>query len=397
MNYILNIDWLTLYCHYSGLDDFAPYSLVMEEINETFAALKRAIPESSADLSGAISFRKQAYGTRQFRNLYHVYIGKEKFAEVQMTPHSPILDPRSVMVKIENRRLYTEPKFIDINIFLKACKFSLQSISRIDLAADFRKFAFIDCGSFIAGVMDSTYRHIGRGAGAAYFVHGSVKTKAGNQGLLKYNGLSYGANSSACRVYLYNKTLELLSVKDKPWIRDAWTKAGLISDLYYWHKQDVWRLEVSIKTDGMKVKTPQKESYKISYNDIQTQNFDPQSVNLETIYFSFIKRKFKFIRNRPNIPNISREPVLQLFGAERPTPLSPAPRNVTGGNRTERIVLKFLWNMCEEYRALDNEDDQGRNLTQELSHDLASSLAKATDLLPWLQERRKVWETPNHI
>lgn len=397
MNYILNIDWLTLYCHYSGLDDFAPYSLVVKEINETFDTLKRAIPESSADLSGDISFRKQAYGTRQFRNLYHVYIGKEKFAEVQMTPHSSILDPRSVMVKIENRRLYTDPKFIDINIFLRACKFSLQSISRIDLAADFRKFSFIDCPSFIARVMDSTYRHIGRGAGAAYFVHGSVKTKAGSQGLLKYNGLSYGANSSTCRVYLYNKTLELLSVKDKPWIRDAWTKAGLISDLYYWQKQDVWRLEVSIKADGMEVKTPTTDRHKINYQDIKTKDFDPQSVNLETIYFSFIKRKFKFIRNRAGITNISREPVLKLFGEERPTPLSPAPRNVTGGNRTERIVLKFLWQMCDSYRALDNEDDQGRNLTQDLSHDLASSLAKATDLVEWLQEKRKVWENPNHI
>lgn len=396
MNYILNIDWLTLYCYYSGVQDFEPRSAVMEEINETFAELKRILPESSKDLCGSVAFRKQAYGTRQFRNLYHVYIGKEKFAEVQITPHSSILDPRSVMVKIENRRLYTDPKFIDINIFLKACKFSIQSISRIDIAADFRKFSFIECQSFIAGVMDSTYRHIGRGAGAAYFVHGSVKTKAGNQGLLKYNGLSYGANSSACRVYLYNKTLELISVKDKPWIRDVWTKAGLISDLYYWQKQDVWRLEVSIKSDGMEVKTPTAESHKIGYKDIEKRDFLPDEVNLETIYFSFIKRKFKFIRNRPGITNISREPILKLFGAERPTPLRPAPRNVTGGNRTERIVLKFLWQMCESYRALDNEDEQGRNLTQELSHDLAGSLAKATDLMEWLRDKRKSWEIPNH-
>jgi hypothetical protein len=61
-----------------------------------------------------------------------------------------------------------------------------------------------------------------------------------------YDGetLSFKGKNSAVGVKIYNKSRELKDVHEKPYVRDAWRECGLAGD------EDVWRLEISIKSDG---------------------------------------------------------------------------------------------------------------------------------------------------
>lgn len=390
MKFCLNIDWLAFYCLYELEGDFSQNSAEFGWINTKWSNLTRAIPEIGKDLQGDLHFRKCAYGTRQFKDLYHIYCGKEKLAELQLHPHSRILDKRGAIIKIENRRLYLEGFMPLVNCLIGAIGLQVQNLSRLDICADFRKFDFVSCRGFIEGVMNSTYRHVGRGFGAAYFAHGAEKVGKFSKGLLKYNGLSYGSNSSPVRAYLYNKTLELLTQTDKPYIRDVWVKAGLIDELVQWKTQDVWRLEISIKSEGMEIATPFEESHAISWNDVTRKEPTPDEMSLESLYFSFVHRKFRFIRNHDHITNVSREPVLELFGKDHAALYSCAPRKVTGSNRTERILIKSLWMMSQIYRGMDDEEEENRTKS------LASKFAKANDLQDWLQRRRTEWDEPTY-
>ena len=67
---------------------------------------------------------------------------------------------------------------------------------------------------------------------------------------VNYTGLTFGTHSSDAHCYLYNKSFELLTQGDKPWIRERWSRMGL-------DVREVWRLEVSIKSGGLKFKDKQ--------------------------------------------------------------------------------------------------------------------------------------------
>lgn len=77
-------------------------------------------------------------------------------------------------------------------------------------------------------------QHLGLAAYMAYQVH---------QNISKITGYRAGSRASAVCVYMYNKSLELRTQTDKPYIRQMWHDAGLaVND-----DTEVWRLEFSIK------------------------------------------------------------------------------------------------------------------------------------------------------
>ena len=121
-----------------------------------------------------------------------------------------------------------------------------KGLTRLDIA--------YDCNEFYCGRKPSRFVH--------QFVTKRVDEKGGmyvprmkefdfhlkkdihTNGMINY--LAIGAKGSKKRGYIYDKTLELEEVKDKPWIREMWEKNGLISD----KKTHVWRSEISIKAQG---------------------------------------------------------------------------------------------------------------------------------------------------
>lgn len=363
MRYALSIDWLSVFCLFVGADEWHPVD------DERF------------------SYHVESFGTRCFSRFCRVRManvegGWDEFAEIQWAPYSSILPPYAMIVRFVNRSLYL-PDFWELaDAMLCANEMSCQGISRIDICADFNDFATISPKALIEGFAAKKLRHIGRGVGALYFNHGRGAERdefdkpIPDYGV-SYSGLSFGTHSSDAHVYLYNKTLELDTQGDKPWIREIWSRAGL-------DVRHVWRLEVSIKSQGLRFKD------KASGNEIL---IDAEKVSatdeLDKIYHTFIKKLFSFVKNRRGITNISREPRLVLFDSA-PAYDRGAIKNLSPGNRMEKILIKTLYQFADRYRVLNIYNAEEHALR------LADSLAHATGLDDWFAHKMNEWEKPIH-
>ena len=363
MIYALSIDWLTIFCLYMGADDWYPVD------------------------SERYRYKLEPFGTRCFSRFYRVRVpnaegGWDEFAEVQAAPYSSLLPSYCIMVRFVNRTLYLPDFWDQADQFLIENQFACNSISRVDICADFNDFATISPRALIEGFAAKKYRHIGRGIGALYFNHGLGAERDEHDHPVKdygvrYNGLSFGTHASDAHVYLYDKSEELRTQGDKPWIRDIWTNAGLDT-------RHVWRLEVSIKSKGLKFKDKQ------SGNQVEiTVNSVMETSELDKIYHTFVKRLFSFIKNRQGITNITREPRLVLFDS-KPVYDRGTIRNVSSGDRMERILIKTLYQLSDRYRGTEMTE------ARQTSMNLAYDLAKSTDLLEWYKAKRMDWERPVH-
>lgn len=365
MTYAISIDWLSVHCHY---------------MPERSGALQWEPSEADGSLFGRYPFtyRLAEYGTRQFARLHYVSMpnpegGRDDFAEVQSVPHSGILCARSVIVRFVNRALYL-PDFWELaERFLTENNFAFQGITRIDICADFNDFKTISPLSLIEQFAAKKLRHVGRGVGALYFNHGVIRGEYG----VNYTGLSFGTHSSDCRVYLYNKSFELLTQGDKPYIRDLWTAIGL--DVHH-----VWRLEVSIKSKGCKFKD-RMTGEEITITPANTADRD----GLTKIFHTFERKLFAFVTNRKGIKNITREPRIELFDAS-PVYSRGTIRNVSCGNRLDKMIIKALYQLGDLYRGAANIE------TADLAQSFAVNIAESTDLAGWMSERITEWEKPTH-
>lgn len=353
MIYVLSIDWLSVFGIFAGDgDEWKPV-----ECQE-------------------FTYKRETFGTRCFSRFDRVRIansegGWDEFAEIQSVPYSSILPPYAIIVRFVNRVLYM-PDFWDVvNRFLTLNQIEIRGISRIDICADFNQFATIDPKALIEGFAGKKYRHIGRGVGSLGFNHG---VHNGDYGV-NYTGLTFGTHSSDAHVYLYDKTFELLTQGDKPWIKERWRRVGL-------DMRKVWRLEVSIKSAGLKFKDKATQQT-IAVGTPIVSELD----GLDKIYHTFVKKLFSFVVNRPGIKNITREPRLVLF-EDKPAYDRGSICNLSPGNRMERILVRSLWQLSDVYRGVWSAREDAQHL--------ARSLAAATGLWNWLEEKQSEWETPIH-
>ena len=172
------------------------------------------------------------YGTKNFEILEEVYLQGSLFCSVQRKPRSEIIKSHTAVIKFENSLLYFADAETIIATFLRECEIHLLSITRIDLAVDFKKFKNgLLPQSLIKGFMKEKFLKNGRGK---YTLIGSQKN------VLDVSYLRFGTKSSDVNVYLYNKSLEMKEKVYKPYIAERWKQ------LEGSPLQDVWRLEFSL-------------------------------------------------------------------------------------------------------------------------------------------------------
>lgn len=355
MIYVLSIDWLQVFCIFAGAGD-------------TWTPVE----------GQGFSYKKEDFGTRCFSTFHRVRIdnaegGVDEFAEVQSVPYSSILPPYAIIVRFVNRVLYAPDFWSLANRFLQLNQIEIRGISRIDICADFNQFATIDARALIEGFAAKKYRHIGRGVGSLGFNH-EVKNKVYG---VNYTGLTFGTHASDAHVYLYNKTFELLTQGDKPWIKERWRRVGL-------NMREVWRLEVSLKSSALKFKD-KKTGDKIEV----TSSMLEENVTLDKVYHTFVRKLFAFVLNKKDIKNITREPRIVLFDGA-PAYDRGTLSNLSPGNRMERILIKQLWQMSDNYRGAFIYQ------AQTSAREFAERIAAATGLYNWLQDKQTLWETPIH-
>jgi len=262
----VNIDWLEVYC---------------KESNDLFPCDAQFFRDRH------YTVREREYGTRQYREMF-VILDKdnEPFIEVRRNPVSSsvssaqfgIYDPLSCHIRLSNRYCYADNAVDLLAEFLQQYDYTVQRLYRLDLCLDFEKFdRGDDPQKIVTRYMDGTYTKINQGNIAA---HGADRWEART-----WSSLSWGAPKSMVSTKLYNKTKELSEAKDKPYIRYAWWRAGLIDDFRDLtkmgsdgqpYKPTIWRVEFSIRSEargwyvyedcsGQKTKTLKREHTLTTY------------------------------------------------------------------------------------------------------------------------------------
>jgi hypothetical protein len=116
---------------------------------------------------------------------------------------------------------------------------------------------------------------------------------------LLWETLSWGSRDSAVQVNLYNKTLELQTKHDKPWIRAKWRSYGLPDSIEANCKRYVWRVEFSLNPSAKFITTNPKNNEKDSdrwfrrLREIQQSDVDSQRA-LDSMFAALLPDYFQF-------------------------------------------------------------------------------------------------------
>ena len=222
--HLVSIDWLSIYCDCSHMTHV-----------------------------GEFSFLREPYGTSVYADMYTIMYGGEEVAILTCNPRSSALKAGTGILKILNPELYKPRLPIIIEKLLSECQIEFLSISRLDLCADFNHFeSYPDMQNFFQDFLTLKLWKIGA---AKYKICANKATEfdcdyfkmIGLQSSRHtYQYLRFGSKVSKVSAYLYNKTQEFRDVKRKNYIAAAWA----LNDID--ESKEVWRLEFSLKGDGIK-------------------------------------------------------------------------------------------------------------------------------------------------
>lgn len=202
---------------------------------------------------------EREYGTRVYAEMFTIEDEHGlPFVEVRRNPLSStahdggLFPPESCHLRLTNYACYAPYPVGDLRAFMVRHGYDLVKIFRIDICLDFIQFDHgDDPARFVRRYIDGRYSKINQGNISA---HGKDTWQQ-----RKFNSLSWGAKKSMVSTKLYNKSLELSEVKDKPYIRYAWYRSGLIENPITCtsrdaqgnvYKPDVWRVEFSIQSSA---------------------------------------------------------------------------------------------------------------------------------------------------
>lgn len=214
------------------------------------------------------SVEREPYGTSIFADMYTISMDEKQIAILTMHPRMRHMDPNLGLVKILNPILYLPGLERIVKNLLFDFRLVFKGVSRVDLCADFHRFIdYADVQDFIRDFLavriwkigQAKYKVAGKAAKAPTLPHYKRKgkhVKANEPESFKVIGkqsakhnfqyLRFGSHVSDASAYLYNKTQEFIDVKRKNYIEEMWLKNGLDPN------QTVWRLEFSIKGNGVK-------------------------------------------------------------------------------------------------------------------------------------------------
>lgn len=234
----VNIDWLEIYAK----EDSSRYPLNADYFR-----------------SRGYFVNERDYGTRVYAEMFTVE-DKEghPFVEVRRKPLSAAssftgLDEYSCHLRLVNRACYYDDAVSRLRDFMLEHNYIFQRIFRLDICYDFTQFDFGDRPDRVAQrIITKKYRKVNQGR---------ISTHAQDRwDDYEWETLSWGSPTSMVSTKMYNKTKELARPKaDKPYIRQMWMECGLVDDPIaltrkdengVQKKQDVWRVEFSLKSSA---------------------------------------------------------------------------------------------------------------------------------------------------
>lgn len=310
---LVSVDWLELYCQSKREGVFTG-----EDVMQV----------------GGYELKLKGNGTRFFEYIYEVREAKQLLATLVAVPRAKFLNSRMVLVKLENRRLYEQGWAQLACELVQGLGLVYKGITRLDLCCDLKRFyndmrphAFIK--KYITSKSDD-FDYMTRKGSNEFSVHGSK----GAGGMSRINYIAWGSRTSQVRSYIYNKSKELREADhSKPWITDFWRQNGLEPD----SKNDVWRCEISIRSQGMNVLNFETgELFKLRPEYMESQRA------VERLFRIYAEKYFHFlVRNgKKKQRNFDR---VRLFEDSGSLPCRPVSnKRFVDTGRTERVVAKNI-------------------------------------------------------
>lgn len=205
--------------------------------------------------SAGFVVHERDYGTRVYKSMFTLDdTNGQPFIEVRRDPKSTgdigIHQINECHLRLHNRSCYYDNAAALMAEFITKYGYEFQRISRVDVCLDFERFDYGDLpAKFVERYLKHRYAKINQGN---IHAHGTDEW-AGQT----WNSLSWGHPNSQVSTKLYNKTLQLAQVKDKPYIRWAWYECGLVDEPIHCTKKkpdgttytpDIWRVEFSVRS-----------------------------------------------------------------------------------------------------------------------------------------------------
>lgn len=236
----VNIDWLELYC----LESPNLYPCNAEYYRRQ-----------------GYDVRERDYGTRQYREMFTI-VDRDglPWVEIRRNPVAGedakgvkgMFNPYSCHIRLSNVACYSNEPVTKLEDFLFQYQYDVSRIFRLDICLDFERFDKGDDPSDVLNrYLKGKYTKINQSNISA---HGRDLWDG-----RKWNSVSWGNPKSMVSTKMYNKTMELQTAKDKPYIRYAWQMAGLVDDYINLtktkangstYKPEIWRIEFSIKSSA---------------------------------------------------------------------------------------------------------------------------------------------------
>lgn len=316
--FVCGLDWLQIYCYlHSELKDYADTDLkVSVKDFPTPQFLMKA--DVSLRVDGALL----------------------PFCQILFKPRTSVLPGRAAQVKIENRALYESNLMPRISYVFSRLDIEYRSLSRVDV--------YLDCNRYYGGkrpsLLVSEYVKqkilkigINRGylnfANYGYMIsNGSRKVPAGfHVGSPQWTGITWGSKDYI-QTQIYDKTRELREQKYKPYIVDAWQRAGL--DI-----SNVWRTEMRIMSRGKGIQLLESgDLFALGAFEIANE------ARVRDLFLSFAERQLRFVYRDYHAKRQQMRPV-KLFNHVADYEVSIKPKicvSKVHSTRTKSMVVNFL-------------------------------------------------------
>lgn len=346
--YCISIDWLQVYCK-CNLNEM-PASVNVMGMSYEIKRLERVTP--------------------LWQEVYVIRWQNRDIAELCRSPRSSALDRFGCTVKLANRVLYSTKWLPILKGIISVLGLKYVGITRLDLCADCNVLAggrSVD--SFLSDFLSHTPLapgHIIRSGSRKL----TIQATRDKTGFTRISGMRWGSSSNDVGAYCYNKSLELLEVKDKPWIRETWERNGLVNA---WTKEQwdelpdkmkqkkielgdsmdfvqtpVWRFEISIKghaKDLLHLDTG--ELFKLSLDAME------QEYSIHDIFFYYAAKYLDF-RINTGQKRLRDYVSLQLFEDSPECTMRPVNINLYADTgRTEKIAANLLQKVQATYGDLE--------------------------------------------
>ena len=307
------------------------------------------------------------FSTRHFKIIKNIIDTRQnkQIAVITYLPHSSAISKNLALIKFDNWVLYQNYLINYIYEFIDVFKIQFNNLSRIDVCIDFQRIDYRNQkpDRFIKSFLSGYYQKLRKSKGQVYFNIGEK---------LDFQYIKFGSGKSRVCSYIYNKTIELEQVRNKPHISELWRKNNF--------NEDVWRCEFRIQNFDFLL-TDEETGEQITFNGnlAGLKSFDVIK-NVKPLFDALAKHYLTF-KISGSDSNKSRLSGFRLFNESDKYQFNKTYNDNIEAGRSEKIFIKKLYELNNELKGSDHELGM-------YGKEVLMNVINATELTEWAKHKQ---------